>query len=47
MLLTSVDGVSVAEHWTAGAWLDVGFVAGAMGFNVRRILPGTVVVKHW
>ena len=39
MLVTSVNGESVAEHWMARALLDAGFVAGAMGFNVRRVLP--------
>jgi ATP-dependent Lhr-like helicase len=38
MLITSVNGVAVAEHPMARAWLDAGFVAGAMGFNVRRAL---------
>ncbi len=38
MLITSVNGVAVAEHSMARAWLDAGFVAGAMGFNVRRVL---------
>jgi len=39
MLLTGVNGTSVAEHWTARVWLDAGFVAAPMGFNVRRALP--------
>jgi len=39
MLLTSVNGESVAEHWTARTLLDAGFVAAPMGFNVRRALP--------
>jgi ATP-dependent Lhr-like helicase len=37
-LLTSVNGVAVAEHWSARVWLEAGFVAGAMGFNVRRAM---------
>ena len=43
MLITSVNGTPIAEHWTARIWLESGFVAGAMGFNVRRLptpLPG-------
>ena len=47
MLLTSVNGVAVAEHWMARTWLESGMVAGAMGFNVRRQLapvPGAAVV---
>jgi ATP-dependent Lhr-like helicase len=40
MLLTGVNGTSVHEHWTARVWLDAGFVAAPMGFNVRRVLPG-------
>ncbi len=39
MLITSVNGVVVAESAMARALLDAGFVAGAMGFNVRRVLP--------
>ncbi len=39
MLIATVNGVAVAEHWMARALLDAGFVAGAMGFNVRRGLP--------
>ena len=39
MLLTSVNGTSVHEHWMARALLDAGFVAAPMGFNVRRTLP--------
>jgi ATP-dependent Lhr-like helicase len=40
MLLTGVNGTAVHEHWTARVWLDAGFVAAPMGFNVRRVLPG-------
>ena len=39
MLLTSVNGTSVHEHWMARSLLDAGFVAAPMGFNVRRMLP--------
>jgi ATP-dependent helicase Lhr and Lhr-like helicase len=39
MLISSVNGVAVAEHWMARFLLDAGFAAGAMGFNVRRGLP--------
>ncbi len=39
ILIASVNGVAVAEHGIARALLDAGFVAGAMGFNVRRPLP--------
>ena len=39
MLLTSVNGQSVHEHWMARILLDAGFVAAPMGFNVRRVLP--------
>ena len=45
MLIAQVNGVSVAEHPMARYLLDAGFVAGGMGFNVRRglpALPGTV-----
>jgi ATP-dependent Lhr-like helicase len=39
MLISSINGVNVAEHWMARALLDAGFQAGAMGFIVRRNLP--------
>jgi ATP-dependent Lhr-like helicase len=39
MLIATVNGVPVAEHWMARFLLDAGFAAGAMGFNVRRGLP--------
>jgi ATP-dependent Lhr-like helicase len=40
MLIAQVNGVAVAESAMARALLDAGFSAGAMGFNVRRGLPG-------
>ena len=40
MLITSVNGVPVAEHPMARVLLDAGFQAAPMGFNVRRNLPG-------
>jgi ATP-dependent Lhr-like helicase len=39
MLIATVNGTAVAEHWMARFLLDAGFAAGAMGFNVRRGLP--------
>ncbi len=39
MLIATINGVAVAEHWMARFLLDAGFAAGAMGFNVRRNLP--------
>ena len=42
MLIATVNGVAVAEHWMAKAWLEAGFSAGAMGFNVRRALVPVV-----
>ncbi len=39
MLVASVNGVAVAEHGMAKALLEAGFVAGAMGFAMRRMLP--------
>jgi ATP-dependent Lhr-like helicase len=39
LLIATVNGVAVAEHWMARVLLDAGFAAGAMGFNVRRNLP--------
>ena len=45
MLIATVNGVRVAEHWLAGALLDAGFAAGAMGFNVRRGLQPLAEVR--
>ena len=44
MLITSVNGMPVAEHPLARFLLDAGFHAAPLGFNVRRGLPppGTV-----
>jgi ATP-dependent Lhr-like helicase len=39
MLISTVNGVAVAESAMARPLLDAGFAAGAMGFNVRRNLP--------
>jgi ATP-dependent Lhr-like helicase len=39
MLISTINGVAATESGMARALLDAGFVAGAMGFNVRRILP--------
>ena len=39
MLLTSLNGIAVHEHPLARVFLDAGFVAAPMGFNVRRVLP--------
>ena len=38
LLIASVNGIPVAESPLARPLLDAGFVAGAMGFNVRRAL---------
>jgi ATP-dependent Lhr-like helicase len=37
LLISTVNGVPVAESTMTRALLDAGFVAGAMGFNVRRV----------
>jgi ATP-dependent helicase Lhr and Lhr-like helicase len=39
LLISTINGVAVAEHWMARFLLDAGFAAGAMGFNVRKNLP--------
>jgi ATP-dependent Lhr-like helicase len=36
LLIATVNGVAVAGSEMARALLEAGFVAGAMGFNVRR-----------
>jgi len=45
MLISSVNGIPIAEHPLARFLLDAGFQAAPLGFNVRRglpPLPGTV-----
>ena len=39
MLITSINGIAVAEHPIARILLDAGFQAAPMGFNVRHNLP--------
>jgi ATP-dependent Lhr-like helicase len=39
LLISTVNGVAVAESAMARPLLDAGFAAGAIGFNVRRNLP--------
>ena len=39
MLITSVNGLSAAEHPMARFLLDAGFQSAPLGFNVRRNLP--------
>lgn len=39
MLITTVNGIPVAEHPIAKFLLDAGFAAAPMGFNVRKMLP--------
>ncbi|HEX3572130.1 MAG TPA: DEAD/DEAH box helicase [Acidobacteriaceae bacterium] len=49
LLISTVNGVPVAESPLARPLLDAGFVAGAMGFNVRRLPtppPGTSELKY-
>jgi ATP-dependent Lhr-like helicase len=38
MLIAQVNGVGVGESSMAKELLEAGFVAGAMGFHVRRVL---------
>jgi ATP-dependent Lhr-like helicase len=45
LLIATINGTPVAEHWMARFLLDAGFTAGAMGFNVRRRLPTLPGVK--
>ena len=41
LLIGTVNGVSVAESAMARALLEAGFVAGAKGFNIRRVAAKT------
>ena len=45
MLIATVNGVAVAESVMARYLLDAGFQAGAVGFNVRRMLPSLPGVR--
>lgn len=39
MLISTVNGIPVAEHPLAKFLLDAGFMAAPLGFNVRKMLP--------
>lgn len=37
ILIATLNGIPVANHWMASILLETGFTAGARGFNVRRL----------
>jgi ATP-dependent Lhr-like helicase len=39
MLIATINGQPVHEHWLARFLLDAGFQPAPMGFNLRRVLP--------
>jgi ATP-dependent Lhr-like helicase len=39
LLVSTINGRPIHEHWLARFLLDAGFQPAPMGFNVRRILP--------
>jgi ATP-dependent Lhr-like helicase len=39
LLISTVNGQPVHEHWLVGLLMDAGFTPGPMGLNMRRILP--------
>jgi ATP-dependent Lhr-like helicase len=41
LLIATVNGLPVHEHWLARFLLDAGFSAGPSGFNIRRPRPAT------
>ena len=43
MLISTINGIAVAEYWMARFLLDAGFSPGAVGFNVRRGMPALSV----
>jgi ATP-dependent Lhr-like helicase len=45
MLIAAINGIPVAEHWTAKTWLEAGFAPGALGFNVRRLSTPVAVAS--
>ena len=46
MLISTINGASVAQHWLARTLLDAGFHAAPKGFNIRRVAPGSGVLPH-
>jgi ATP-dependent Lhr-like helicase len=46
MLITTINGTPVAQHWMARPLQDAGFAAAPLGFNLRRVLmPVSTVVE--
>jgi ATP-dependent Lhr-like helicase len=43
LLLATINGMSIHEHWLARFLLDAGFQPAPMGFNMRRIAPASSV----
>ncbi|HTD56974.1 MAG TPA: crosslink repair DNA glycosylase YcaQ family protein [Silvibacterium sp.] len=43
LLLSTINGMSIHEHWLARFLLDAGFQPAPMGFNVRRMVPAPSV----
>jgi ATP-dependent Lhr-like helicase len=39
LLISTINGRPIQEHWLARFLLDAGFQPAPRGFNVRRILP--------
>jgi ATP-dependent Lhr-like helicase len=39
LLLSTINGLPIHEHWLARFLLDAGFQPAPMGFNVRRMVP--------
>jgi ATP-dependent Lhr-like helicase len=38
MLITTINGTPVAQHWMARPLQDAGFQPAPIGFNLRRVL---------
>ncbi len=39
LLISSINGQPVHEHWLARFLIDAGFAPAPNGFNMRRVLP--------
>jgi ATP-dependent Lhr-like helicase len=46
LLLSTINGAPIHEHWLARFLLDAGFQPAPMGFNVRRVPPAVVATRE-
>ncbi len=46
LLLSTINGLAIHEHWLARFLLDAGFQPAPMGFNVRRVPPSVAATQE-